>query len=171
MALTIKPPPALTAEPRTTYWVGDPAIDQDASDVVRWAETADPDALVIRPGATPTAIRWRALTGLELTAVIEGLPAIMQTPRRAFRIGLVSVDGYPLSRVTESDVRQISYSNLQDLTELKARFQVRSALNRWLELDPLAGRTFQPPFEPEDVFLPFWLGSVILASTFRGGQG
>lgn len=40
-----------------TYWPGDPAIDSDKSDADRYHQHLEKDALVVRPGQTPVAIR------------------------------------------------------------------------------------------------------------------
>jgi len=58
-----------------TYWIGDPAIDQDASNGDRYLETLDAGALVVRDGETPQRIRVTlpdATQLLEIRSALQG---------------------------------------------------------------------------------------------------
>jgi hypothetical protein len=167
--LKIKDAPQLVdSEPRITYWLGDPAIDAESSDVSAWAETADSSALSIRPGQMPSAIEWRQLRELELNllpmATTPGTYALRLI--KAAQIGIVKIEGVDLRRTSEAGFRLISLAQAQDLVEQIPR--ARLPFWRTLRAMDKANTGIHQDVGDEEVDLFQWLGAVILGhSTFR----
>lgn len=165
-------PPPLDQDAATTFWLGDPAVDQDASDVARYAETGEADALVVRPGQTPTAIRWRPLDEWELTT----LPDVATTSLElvcvdAAAMGLVSIEGYKLHRLFPrgSVAGVIPMDELRALRGLRTTFQVGLTFDRYYARR--YGRESNPTMREQvgEISLPVWFGALILAHSFPGG--
>lgn len=167
--LKILDAPPLDAGRQTTYWIGDPAIDRQASDVARWCIEGDAESLVVRAGQTPSAIVWRPIDewerGLIPSIASGGLRLHLVT---AARIGLLSIDGYELRRPRERGHVDgiVPMDQALALRELRAEFGyglvVDAALVAEFEREPdLATRT-----QEGEITFPEWLGAVILAHSF-----
>lgn len=58
-----------------TYWVGDPAIDQDKSDLERYKEELEKEALVVKEGEEPELLRITLPEGPQLAELQEAARA------------------------------------------------------------------------------------------------
>ena len=164
--LNIKDAPPLDADQATTFWLGDPAIDVEASDVARYAATGEAGALVVRPGQTPAKIVWRPLDEWELGSIPDAATLTMRCVEAA-SMGLVSVEGYRLSRLHErgSVSGRIPMSQLRALRGERATFAVGITCD---ELFQAQGADPNPRLREEvgEVSLPEWFGLLILARSF-----
>ena len=167
--LEIKEAPPLDADQATTFWIGDPAIDQAASDVARYAATGDVGALVVRPGQTPARVVWRPLDEWERGAIPDGATLTMRCVEAA-SMGLVSVEGYRLTRFHErgSVAGRIPMNQLRALRGQLATFQIGITFD---DLFKAEGRETNPRLRDEvgEVSLPEWFGALILAHSFPRG--
>lgn len=169
--LTVKRAPELRATCSETYWIGDPAIDRDASDVASWTATADPAALVVHPGQAPSKITWRPLTETEVLELTSDPGHALTRLLDAFRLGLVSIEGVSLERRVIRGRGWIDQRDVDGLMALEAPIPNYLAMRAWVSVDPafpgvewrLDGEVRTP--------LPIWLGAMILAGTFRGRPG
>lgn len=170
--LEIRNAPPLEDSERTTVWAGDPAVNQERSDLGRWAETGDPDALVIHEGRTPSLITWRPLDEDE----IASLPSVRDYGiaihlRAATRVGLLSIEGYDLGRgsVPRAGLVLVPMEKVRALSQLRATIPYGRAYHRWA-LAELGRSDDATRDEVGEVSLPRWLGALILAESFpRGG--
>jgi len=170
MGLKRKAAPRLDPEVHETAWVGDDAIDREASDVNGWCETADHTRLKALPGKGDdlSIIRYRGLTDREVALLPRGEEAGSVHPLwfvEAARYGIVSIKGVPLHRRRVGGVSGLSDATMDELMEMRDSLPVVLA-SRVLLDDP---SEVEAPEAPENVetALPDWLGVHILGLTFR----
>ncbi len=170
--LEIKEAPPLEQTERKTIWAGDPAVDMARSDLKRWAETGDIDALVIREGRTPSIITWRPLEELERDALpLAGEAGVKNHLAAAARIGLVEIEGYKLGHDLwrKVGIFQVPEAQKRALMRMKAAIPYGVTYDRWQQAE----------FENEsdettrgvegEVSLLEWIGALILAESFPHG--
>ena len=160
-----------------THWLGDDSIDRDASDIRKWCETADGDALVVRDGAErPDVIRWRALTDQEWDQlpVPEGTgyeayyQVLAAQTYMAFRMGLIAFGNWPIMREEKHGVRRLTeeclYEFCEDIEDQQAPLGLtqRALLKaKGIEIDET-----KDPGEMQATSFVHWLGSHILRASF-----
>jgi len=165
--LTIDEAPNLAPEPEETHWIGDPAIDRDASpDVGKWAATGDVEALAVRDGAEAAVIKWRPLEELELNAlpVIEDSGDIVLQFVAAAQYGLQEIEGVKLKRSVRKGLPLIQMGQMKAMAQ-----QWRAPIPFWRTLDEWSKAGGNSGFKeaPDEVVsFPVWIGAVILARSF-----
>lgn len=167
--MLVKPPPRqLEPEVVESVWPGDDAVDLSASDLVTWCREGGSAGLVMKPGKTPTVIRYRPLSVQALNRVMSvWVGKEIGYLYTAFRHGLLGIKGERLSWERFGDVRGLSDSSLEELSEFKCELPV-DVLSEAL----IRASTQQPPerevsLELSPTPLPEALGYQILALTFR----
>ena len=173
--------PAADLEPRRyeTIWLGDDAVDRDASAgaVPHWAETGETDGLTMRSGIEPSPIVYRALTTRELSQLplLDGSGgAIVSLCYEATRYGLLSIRGLRLRFAKHHGIRGLADASLDRLAEYHEEIPIMLLHARWLscrgyELEPdPSGPADDAPMMTD---LAQWIGGLVLAATFRAGRG
>ena len=169
MGLKRKAAPKLDPEVHETAWVGDDAIDREASDVNGWCETAEVERLKCKPGKDDLSIiRYRGLTDREVALLPRSDEDGEVHPLwfvEATRYGVVSVKGLPLRRRRVGGVSGLDDATMDDLMKERDKLPVILAM-RVLADEP---DSMERPKEPKSVntALPDWLGIHILGLTFR----
>jgi len=173
--------PAVDLEPRRyeTIWIGDDAVDRDASAgaLQRWTETGETDGLTMRSGIEPSPITYRALTTREVSQLplLDGSGgAIVSLCYEAARYGLLAIRGLRLRYARHHGIRGLADASLDLLAEYHAEIPIMLLHARWLR-----GRGFElepDPSGPADdaamtTDLAQWIGGLVLAATFRSGRG
>jgi len=164
--------PDVQLEPERTYWLSDPAIDRESSNVDLWSETASADALVIKPKEEPSLIKFRPLKEMELN-LLPSFANPAQLSNRFFeaaRFGLVEFEGVTLrqgSRMGRSIIAQDQADHLNE--KLRAKMPFWRAVDQWFDVwvpdkDVKAGEGD----DEADVGLLVWLGCQILIRSFPG---
>lgn len=170
--LEIKDAPPLESLERKTVWIGDPAIDVKRSDVARWAETGDVEALVPLEGKAPTLITWRLLEEDDrdsLPAVaIHGVPEHL---RAAVRIGLIDIEGYDLNRsiLDRTGKMVVPAPRLRALARMRATVPYGRTYDRWQTAELGRDSDDDTLALVGEISLVRWLGALILAESFRHG--
>jgi hypothetical protein len=151
-------------------WWPDPSIDHDASDIGHWCETASMDRIV-QTGPEPIGkLRMRGLTERELAQLPDPSKPSANVQRfyEATRYGLIHCSFAPLRREHHDGV-----PGLQDRTlDLLQRYQADIPIGRaWRTMAQAINVTMEEDQDGVDTLLatslPIWVGTHILALTFR----
>lgn len=173
-----RPAPDFRARVRTTHWWADDAIDRGASDRDKWFRTADPDHLVMLPGERAAEIKWRPLYPWEMKGLGFGddsESALVSRCEEAFRIGLVSIEGFSLKRSRASTISRIDDATMSEIygeideAELPYGKIVSVIVDAFSDLGDGDAEKVWSGIEERiaPMELSVWLGGHILAASFR----
>jgi hypothetical protein len=166
MGLTDKAPPRLENDVLTTWWLGDTAVDADASDVDLWCFSGDKKYLEAKPGEAPAEIKFRGLTSRELRMLPKPPQGEMVHPLyfvQAARFGVLSVGGIPVRRIDVGGVMALSDETIDQLDSITAEIPLAQAMGAISQEQP----TGEESATCVDVSLAEWLGIHVVARTFR----
>ncbi len=162
--LKVKPQPTqLVAGRSEAVWPGDDAVDTAESDTRTWAVYGGRRGLVFADNKEPAIITFRPLVERELAKVVPLLRAgDPNTCAEAFRYGVVSITGVPLSRERERGVNGLTDAALDMLAQHTLRLPFIAAYKHANQLDPELETA-----EEMETALPWAIGVHILGATFR----
>jgi hypothetical protein len=168
--------PTLRLKVRETGWWGDEALDREASDMLKWTQTADMEHLVPLPDQELLTVRWRPLHEWELSSLSfsdESAEAFISRCYEATRIGLISVPGEEIKRVRQASVSRITDASMDSLCEYRERIPsaqivgVVTTASQGIEGEKSDEFFASLPTDLKETSLPLWIGGHILAATFR----
>lgn len=169
-------PRQLEAEVDDWVWPGDPAVDAEASDLDQWARHGGTTGLVIRQGETPTKIRIGPLGDRAHRRVL----GIMQRcgdatyVDEAFRYGCRGLRPAAGAQMTRIDgIPALSDASLDALGACVAAIPWRLFHAEMLRSmgSEVPSEITKHASDREEMTLPFALGMVVLARTFRAVRG
>lgn len=173
--------PHIDIEPVTleTCWWTDPSIDHDASDLAHWCETASMERIVHKAGTEPISkIRIHGLNEREVAQLEkfkkdedsnDDYGANAGRFYEALRFGLDRIDFVTMRRRSFHGVPGIEDRTLNEINRYKAEIPMGLAWRHMLNL-PNGESQEIASTEPIWTSLGIWLGTHILALTFRGGR-
>ena len=160
-----------------TVWIGDTAVDREATDVEQWLTTGE--GYVLLPQQKPSIIRYRGLTDREfLNVQTDSQDYLGNMVTEIARYGVKSIEGQSLRKEKRGGIPCLTDDSLDALAAITEELPLGRHLNhlfrvtfelleKRLGVELLSQIPEHDESEIGEVSLVSWLAALVAARSFR----